>query len=387
MINTIVVEQNKSNIGIALLEDSELREIYFLQDNKASENSVYLAKITKKIDLANGKSGFMLNIGDTEEALMNIEEDDEKSASLNEGQSVLVQIKQEAHAEKGAKVSRNIQLAGKYLVYCPFGMQVQASAKIIDKETMYKYKDMVRDRIIAQEGWILRTESVEVDFSLLEEEMHVLRSLFDEIRTKARTSVSPALLYSDRKNSYLDKIRKHKASLEQVIVNTPKLQQQILEELNINADVERSPFESFGMDEKLFEAVQKTVTLPEGGAIHIEQTKAFVSIDVDSSGISGAGSLSRLNDTAAHEIAKQIILRNLSGKIIIDFAGSSEYKFMKSVIEILEADLQDDENQAKVCGLSRAGNVEILRRRRQPSLMDLLLEECPTCQGSGWVEK
>ena len=77
----------------------------------------------------------------------------------------------------------------------------------------------------------------------------------------------------------------------------------------------------------------------------------------------------------------------MSGKIIIDFAGSSEYRFMKSVIEILENDLQYDENQARVYGLSKAGNVEIVRRRKQKSLLDLLTEECQTCHGTGRVER
>ena len=385
MINTVIVEQNNNRLSLAFLEDSELRKVEFMEENRASEGSVYLAKITKKIDTANGRIALMVNIGEQEDALLNLE-DDAKETSYSEGQSVIVQVKQEAHGEKGAKVSRAIQLAGKYLVYCPYGMQVQASAKITDKETMYKYKDMVRDRITGQEGWILRTAAVEVDFSLLENEMVELRTLFDDIRTKARTSNSPALLYSNA-SSYIDKIATYKATLEQIVVNTPKLKTIIAEKLGLEADVEKNPFESFGMEDKLLEAIQKTVKLPEGGSLHIEETKAFVAIDVDSGSTGHNGSISRLNEQAAHEIAKQIILRNLSGKIMIDFAGSCEYRFMKSVIEILEEDLKSDENQARVLGLSRAGNIEILRRRKQPSLLDLLTEECPTCSGTGRVER
>ena len=385
MINTVIVEQNNNRLSLAFLENSELRKVDFMEENRAAEGSVYLGKISKKIDMANGKSGLMVNIGESEDALLNLD-DDAKEVSYSEGQSIIVQVKQEAHGEKGAKVSRTVQLAGKYLVYCPYGMQVQASSKIMDKETMYKYKDMVRERITGQEGWILRTSSVENDFSLLEAEMGELRALFDSIRTKARTASAPALLYSDS-FSFLEKIAAHKATLEQIVVNTPKLKQQIADELGLEADIEKSPFESFGMEEKLLDAIQKTVKLPDGGAIHIEETKACVAIDVDSGAMGHGGSISRLNDEAAHEIAKQIILRNLGGKIIIDFAGSSEYRFMKSVIEILENDLQYDENQAKVLGLSRAGNIEIVRRRKQPSLLDLLTEECPTCRGTGRVER
>ena len=99
------------------------------------------------------------------------------------------------------------------------------------------------------------------------------------------------------------------------------------------------------------------------------------------------GAVSHLNDAAAVEIARQIRLKNLSGKIVVDFAGSSEYRFMKPVMDILATELADDPCRGRVVGLSRAGNVELLRQRRRPSLLDIYTEECPTCQGTGRVEK
>lgn len=90
---------------------------------------------------------------------------------------------------------------------------------------------------------------------------------------------------------------------------------------------------------------------------------------------------------AAFEIAKQIKLRNLSGKIVIDFAGVSEYRYLKNVIEVLEQELQKDYVKSTIFGLSRGGNVEIVRMRRRPTLRDILTEECASCQGTGRVEK
>ena len=124
-----------------------------------------------------------------------------------------------------------------------------------------------------------------------------------------------------------------------------------------------------------------------GGRVIIEETKAFVSIDVDSGEGYTQGGFNRLNNEAAVEIAKQIILRNLSGKIIIDFAGISDYKFLKNSMELLEKELDNDVCKARVLGLSRAGNVEVIRNRRRPTLQDLFSEECPTCKGTGRVEK
>ena len=96
--------------------------------------------------------------------------------------------------------------------------------------------------------------------------------------------------------------------------------------------------------------------------------------------------MDNLNKEAAKEIARQIILRNLAGKIIIDFAGSCEYRFMRGIMDILDEELAGDVLGAHVLGLSKAGNVEILRRRRRPTLLEQFSEECPTCGGSGRVE-
>ena len=131
----------------------------------------------------------------------------------------------------------------------------------------------------------------------------------------------------------------------------------------------------------------RSVRLKNGGRIIIEETRACTAIDVDSGEDDGAGSLGRLNNEAAEEIAHQIILRNLSGKIVIDFAGASEYRYLKNTIEILETKLRNDTVRTFVYGLSHAGLVEIVRSRRRPSLLDIYSVECPTCKGSGRVEK
>ena len=135
------------------------------------------------------------------------------------------------------------------------------------------------------------------------------------------------------------------------------------------------------------EALQKEFKLKSGGRITIEETKACVAIDVDSGGDKANGSLGRLNMEAGFEIAKQIKLRNLSGKIVIDFAGVSEYRYLKNVIEVLEQELQKDYVKSTIFCISRGGNVEIVRMRRRPTLRDVLTEECASCQGTGRVEK
>ena len=112
----------------------------------------------------------------------------------------------------------------------------------------------------------------------------------------------------------------------------------------------------------------------------------FVAIDVDTAGAVARGQTDSLNKEAAIEIARQIILRNLSGKIIIDFAGSTEYRFMRDVMDVLAEELTGDANRARVIGLSKIGNVEVLRRRKRPSLLEQFSVPCSACSGTGRVE-
>lgn len=381
----IIFDRNDETSGIAVFDETGLMEIDIYNENRAIEGNVYLGRISKKISLANDRTGFMVNIGDGREAFLNSYEPTLKEANMSEGQSVVVQVTQEKRAEKGAKVVRNIQLAGIYLVYCPFKFDVEASSKIEDIEKAAAYKKFVQEHSQGQEGWILRTVSTEAAENQLLEEMTSLREAYENIRKKARTMTAPTVLYN-KENPLFEYIRRYKDSLKEVVVDTPKLKEQVEAVFAGTVTLQKEAFEEFGIDDAIVEALNRTVKLKHGGNLHIEETRAFVAIDVDSGGKRSVGDIDSLNIEAAKEIARQIRLRNLSGKIIIDFAGSSEYRFMKKVLEVLEEELADDICHSRVLGLSRAGNVEILRQRRRPSLRDLYTVECPTCSGTGRVE-
>ena len=381
----IIFDRNDETSGIAVFDDTGLMEIDIYNENRAIEGNVYLGRISKKISLANDRTGFMVNIGDGREAFLNSYEPTLKEANMSEGQSVVVQVTQEKRAEKGAKVVRNIQLAGIYLVYCPFKFDVEASSKMEDIEKAAAYKKFVQEHSQGQEGWILRTVSTEATENQLLEEMTSLREAYENIRKKARTMTAPTVLYN-KENPLFEYIRRYKDSLKEVVVDTPKLKEQVEAVFAGTVTLQKEAFEELGIDDAIVEALNRTVKLKHGGNLHIEETRAFVAIDVDSGGKRSVGDIDSLNIEAAKEIARQIRLRNLSGKIIIDFAGSSEYRFMKKVLEVLEEELADDICHSRVLGLSRAGNVEILRQRRRPSLRDLYTVECPTCSGTGRVE-
>ncbi len=384
MIDTIVYDKNSQVTGIALLKSGEVKNIEIISGNQAISGNVYLGKITKKVSLAHDREGFFVNIGDGKEAFLNGDEYGMNEAKLVEGQSVVVQVAQERHAEKNARLVRSIQLVGTYVVYCPYRMDVGASNKIEDKNKVAELIEAVKGEVTGQEGWVLRTAAGDVDFSVIAAEMKQLRDTFENIRIKARNEQAPYLLYS-KPDSILEYINFYKNSLEKVITNNRNLKDVLPD--NIECVISSSPFEEYGVDEVIGEALEKTVVLKHGGRVTIEETKACVAIDVDSGKDNGGGALNRLNEEAAYEIAKQIRLRNLAGKIVVDFAGHSEYRYIKPLLEILEKELNKDMTKSRVVGLSHGGLVEIIRVRKRPTLQELMSEECPTCQGTGRVEK
>ena len=300
-----------------------------------------------------------------------------------EGQSVVVQVLQEKRAEKGARLTRFLQIAGKLLVYKPYGEDIIVSSKISDDDIRENLAEIVANNSETG-GWTIRTAAENASEKDLISEIKLLEKEFEYLLENAKKIKSPALLMAKR-NVVEDYVAKNAEFLNKVVVDNHLLE----DELKKVCDVVYSAkaFDDAGIDEKLQNALQKTVKLDCGGRIVIEETKAFVAIDVDSGDITAQGGLGRLNFEAAKEIAKQIILRNLSGKIIIDFAGVSEYKFLKKSMDVLEEELSEDEQKTKVLGLSRAGNVEVIRNRKRPSLCDLLTDECSSCDGTGRVEK
>ena len=383
MIDKLVVE-NKSGIKkIACFGDNILKEFIVVDSNKANEGNIYLGKITKKIKTANDKTGYFVNIGSGRDAFINSEENSLEALEAIEGQDIIVQVSQEQRAEKGARLSRILRLAGVYLVYDPYGEEISVSNKIEDEYIRENLIDLVFKNA-NKGGFTIRTSAKDVSSEEILAEMKYLEGLFDSIIEKAKLSKAPSLLYI-KDNIIEEIISRQTTCLNKVVVDNHILEESFSEFCDVEYD--RDAFVNNGVLDIINEALQKEVKLKCGGRIIIEETKAFVAIDVDSGEGYSQGGLGRLNNEAAQEIARQIILRNLSGKIIIDFAGISDYKFLKNSMDILERELKNDVCKARVLGLSRAGNVEVLRNRRRPTLNDIFSEECPTCKGTGKVEK
>ncbi|MBR1915352.1 MAG: ribonuclease E/G [Alphaproteobacteria bacterium] len=427
--DTIVYEKKDEVVRLAVLQNGQMVEFDTYNKHAAIEGNVYLGRLTHKMELASGNVGFKVNVGDTVEGFLNLGGFDTKDINLSEGQSIVVQVAQEKRAEKGAKLTRQIQIVGTTVVYKPFYTRVDISQKITDKEKVKSLYSLVRHNMKGQEGWAVRTSAADFEPEMIVEEMQKLRSVYEKIRMRARSATAPAILYMGEDPLY-EYIRRHKNSLKKIVVNNHNIVEEIKEtvdnikcanhwrqpvESELKADFQSdwqaqlggngdtsgvsrmvlhfeveycaNPFEEYGLEDQLIEALNPSIALKSGGKVYIQQTKACVTIDVDSGSLREGANINELNREAAVEIARQIRLKNLSGKIVIDFAGDKDYQYMKPVMDTLETELADDPSRGRVVGLSKAGNIEILRQRRRPSLIDTYTDECPTCQGTGRVEK
>ena len=384
--DTIIYEKSGTDACLASLEQGDLREFEIFNEDGAAEGNVYLGRITKKINLSEDKTGFMVNIGDTTDAFMSAQEKGLLEVNMTEGQCVVVQVQKEAHADKGAKLVRAVQIPGTYLVYRPFGSYIDVSLKINDEEKSEALRKAVTQNVSTQqEGWVVRTAAADADINDVLDEMTTLRGIYENIRVKARSATAPALLYA-KENPLFELIRHHQDTLKTIIVNDHNLEEKVKSVFAGEVRYVADPSAEYGIQDMLQKAMEKTIKLPCGGEVHIEEPRAFVAIDVDSANMVARGQTDTLNHEAAVEIARQIILRNLAGKIIIDFAGSGEYRFMRDVMDTLSEELAGDVMGARVVGLSKAGNVEVLRRRKHPTLLERFSVACPTCGGTGRVE-
>lgn len=387
-LDTVIYEKKDNHQRLAGLENGRLAELEIDDIKTAAEGSIFLGRILHRMDLANGSVGYFINIGDTREAFINAREYGLDDLEASEGQNLIVQVSQEQRAEKGAKLCRSLQFVGEYAVYCPYRMTIEISGKIEDKARVEELKELVLDNTTGQEGWIVRTSAEHAADKDIVAEMEKLRADYDAVLAQAKKLSAPAVLL-EKSNPLFEFIGRNKQSLRKVVVNVRSLSEELekLAEGNFEVELSNSPFAEYGVEDDIIEALQPVVKLQGGGRIIIEETRACTAIDVDSGSDKGNGNINRLNMEAAEEILYQIKLRNLSGKIIIDFAGLSEYRFLKNTIELLEQGLKKDYIKATCFGLSRAGNVEIVRMRRRPSLRDVLTVECPSCQGQGRVER
>jgi ribonuclease G len=320
---------------------------------------------------------------------------------LKKGQTLPVQVTKEPISTKGCRVTAQISLPGRFLVYMPYASKVGVSRKIESREQRSKLREMVT-KILPKDsgGVIVRTVAEGVTEEHFQREIDSLLALWRKInRKKTFVRRAPALL--QRETSLTRGIIRDlfSAKVDALHVDSRELYNEIEQYLSqidpeligrVHMYTAATPlFDKFDIESEIRELFKARVELPTGGSLIIQPTEALVSIDVNTGRYTGKKdpekTILRTNLEAAREIARQIRLRDIGGIIVCDFIDMETRSNRDKVLQELRTHLGRDRARTKALAVSELGLVEMTRQRVRPSLWHSMTTDCPTCAASGRV--
>ncbi len=319
---------------------------------------------------------------------------------LKRGQTKLVQVIKEAIGTKGPRVTAQVSLAGRFLVYMPFASKVGVSRKIEARDQRAKLRDMVSKLVPAdQGGWIIRTVADDLTEASCKREIDHLLGLWKKIKRKASSGRAPQLvqretsltrgivrdLLSDKVDLLLVDSKLLYNEVEQYL---KQIDPELLPKVKLYRD-EAPLFDAYDVEAEIRNLFKQRVELPTGGYLIIQPTEALISIDVNTGRYTGKrdpeSTILRTNIEAAREVARQIRLRDIGGIIVVDFIDMETKSNRDKVLQELRTHLGRDRARTRAFAVSELGLVEMTRQRVRPSLWQSMTTECPTCTGTGRV--
>ena len=325
---------------------------------------------------------------------------------LHESQRILVQVTKDQLGSKGARLTTNVSLPSRYLVYLPSSEHIGISQRIDGEEERTRLKTeltSLMQTVNLKGGLIARTAAERVPVDKLEEDIYYLLQLWRTIcarRQEINHHQSSELIYQELAlplRSIRDLVH---ADTEKVIIDNEQIYEQVryfakefvpfVYDRIVHYTAEQSLFDVHRVEDDLKDALKRRVDLKSGGYLIIDQTEAMTTIDVNTGSFVGGRSLEdtvyKTNLEATHAIARQLRLRNLGGIIILDFIDMLEQQHKDDVLESLQSQLTQDYAKTKITQVSELGLVEMTRKRTRESLGQQLCEPCSTCQGRGFVK-
>jgi ribonuclease G len=321
---------------------------------------------------------------------------------LREGQQVLVQVIKDPLGTKGARLSTQISIAARFLVFMPDSDHIGISQKIEGDEQRKFLRESVQR--LAQEfhrgGYIVRTVADSITEEELRADMEFLHKLWDEIRERSKTEPAGTLIHEDlplvmrtmRDQVHLE-VEKVRIDSRENFEKVCKFARKFIPDLAARIEYypgERPIFDLYGVEDELQKALERKVQLKSGGYLIIDQTEALTTIDINTGAFVGHRTLEetifKTNLEAAQAIARQLRLRNLGGIIIIDFIDMNDPEHRQQVLRALEKYLERDKAKSHISEVSSLGLVQMTRKRTRESLEHILCETCPTCNGRSTIK-
>lgn len=405
----ILMNITPTETRVGVVENGVLQEIFIERTNhRGLVGNIYKGKVVRVLP---GMQAAFVEVGLERAAFIHVGElgaaDSQTPINqlLHEGQSLVVQVTKDPMGAKGARLTTQLTIPSRYLVYMPGANHVGVSQRIEDDEERSRLKGLViscmeSEGLMGEAGFILRTAAEGVGEDEILADTRYLRRLWRKLEERITEFSAPSVVY-DELPLFLRTLRDYaRPGIDKILVDSRETYQRIqkftqqyvpeVEESVNNYQGPRPIFELYSVEDEIQRALDRNVPLKSGGYLVIDQTEAMTTIDVNTGGFVGRRNLEetiyKTNLEAATSIGRQLRLRNLGGIIILDFIDMTDPEHQRQVLRMLEKVLEKDHAKTKISGVSELGLVEMTRKRTRESLEHMLMEPCSACGGRGSVK-
>ncbi|MGK0288799.1 MAG: ribonuclease G [bacterium] len=423
MVKEIIINHMEQEIRVAILENKLLTEIFYERSkDKSVVGNIFKGKVLKVLP---GMESAFVDIGLLKAAFLYVDDiriDREKNPELiedyekgrksarnkrpnikdliKEGDELLVQVSKGPIGTKGARVTCNISLPGRNLVYMPYMNNVGVSRQIHDEKERNRLKQIVNKLKPANSGFIVRTVASRRSEDEFKGDIDYLINTWQQIDKNFQTTTPGSVVYEDLNLTFrtirdslsgeVDRLviddyneyQKVKNYIETYLPNTTTQLRVFKKNENI--------FDSYGINQAIDRALSRKVWLKSGGYLVIDQSEALTSIDVNTGKFTGSDNheetILQTNLESAIELVYQLKLRDMGGIIIIDFIDMEILDNRSRVYQVLKEELKKDKARSKILAISEIGLVEMTRKRSRENLTRFLCTTCPYCDGTGRIK-
>ncbi|CCQ10398.1 Cytoplasmic axial filament protein CafA and Ribonuclease G [Pseudoalteromonas luteoviolacea B = ATCC 29581] len=413
MSSELLINVTPSECRVALIENGVLQEVQVeRQGNLGIVGNIYLGKVSRVlpgmqaafVDIGLEKAAFLhasdiVNSASFEEG---VDEQPVKKVQdirelVKQGQFIMVQVVKDPLGTKGARLTTDITIPSRYLVFMPDATHVGVSQRIETEQERGRLKEIVQAYNDEQGGFIVRTAAEGATEAELQHDAEFLKKVWTKIVSKRGKTSKATILHKDLTLAFrtlrdyvgedMERIRvDSKLTYQELQQFTEEFVPQLANALEYYPG-ERPIFDLFDVENEIQKALHRKVELKSGGYLIIDQTEAMTTVDVNTGAFVGHRNLEETifntNIEATSAIARQLRLRNLGGIIIIDFIDMISQEHKRRVLHSLEVALSKDRAKANITGLSALGLVEMTRKRTRESLEHILCDTCPVCSGRG----
>jgi ribonuclease G len=409
----LVVSVDVGEQRVAVLEDDKVAEVYLERDESRSiAGNIYKGTVDNVlpgmeaafVEVGLEKNGFLYVDEIVTPELEGRRHGRKIQDLLSRGEELLVQAVKDPMKSKGARLTTEISLPGRFVVYVPSGEGAGVSRRLPDEERS-RLRDILKQVGPKHGSLIVRTAAEGASAEDIERDIDFLERLWKTIQERANEVAAPALVYQEAElplrvirdlftNDFERAVIDHELTYKRVVGYLKKTSPHMAEKVHKHAG-KTSVFEEFGVDDEIRSTLSRRVDLPSGGYLVFDYAEAFTVIDVNTGRFVGSRSKSsgqRLEDTitknnleAVKEVVRQLRLRDIGGIIVIDFIDMANPKNREAVEEALKTELERDRTKTYVVEISPLGLVEMTRQNVAHGPREILTKRCPTCEGDGIV--